>query len=75
MIDVIRALTARITRLENERVRVVVGEITDDSPLTVAPAGGTPVPAKRVAGSTLNVGDLVLCLSWPGQLIVIGAIE
>lgn len=71
----IRALATQLAQLDRVAVRAVVGEVSDDSPLTVALAGGAPVPAKRVAGSTLSVGDLVLCLTWPGQIIVIGAIE
>lgn len=71
-----RALLRRVAALEAGAVRARTGEVTDDSPLSISLGSGDPiVGARAIEGQTFTPGDLVLCLSWRGDLIVLGVIE
>jgi hypothetical protein len=73
--QVLRDLLDRIQRLEHSSVRVRVGEVTDDSPLSVALGGADEAyeDVKSVVAG-LSIGDTVAVLLWGGDLIVLGEI-
>jgi hypothetical protein len=74
--DVRKALERRLSRIERDMVRFRRGEVTDDSPLSVA-LGGSDVAytdVKAVEGQTFTVTDQVAVLLWGNDLIVLGVI-
>jgi hypothetical protein len=74
--DILRDIRDRLARHEREMVRFRRGEVTDDSPLTVALGGSseTYVDVKAVEGTAFVVADQVAVLVWGNDLIVLGVI-
>lgn len=69
-------LVERLQNLEADQVRIRLGEVTDDSPLSVA-LGGNSTPytsVKALAGVALAVGDLVAVTLFGRDLLVLGKI-
>lgn len=68
-------LARRVRELERLGVRFRQGEITDDSPLSVAVGGETTaytgVTQLETAGP-LQTGDIVAVLVWAGDLLIVG---
>lgn len=70
-------LVDRIQELERGQVRVRLGVVTDDSPLSVA-LGGSDVPftdVKAVDGQVLAADDVVVVLTWGRDLLVLGTLN
>ena len=74
--DLIRKILLRVQALEAWAPRFRVGTVTDDSPLTITLGGGdTPIiGVKAVRAYTPIVGDIVSCVNYASDLLVLGAI-
>lgn len=72
----LRAILGRLQDLERTAVRYRQGEITDDSPLSVA-LGGSDIPlenVKALQGQDLAPGDVVAALTWARDLLILGRV-
>lgn len=69
-------LQRRITALERTAVRFRIGEITDTGPLAVA-LGGSDVPYTDVRSTdgSVTTGDIVACLVFGNDLIILGLLN
>lgn len=68
-------LARRILRLENDKLKLNTGVVTDISPFTVSVGGGEDVVGiAAVAGLTYAVDDVVLVLTTKDTQTVIGVL-
>ena len=72
----VRALLKRLEVLERTTVRARLGEVTDDSPLTVTLGGAdTEIAGAPTIASTLTPGDVVAALTYGNALLVLGRVD
>lgn len=72
----LRSLLKRLEVLERTAVRARLGEVTDDSPLTVTLGGADTeiASAPHLADASLATGDPVAALTYGNALLVLGRI-
>ena len=74
MDDVLRAILQRLDALERTTPKVRLGEVTDDSPLTVT-LGGSDVEIPGVPTLTaVETGDPILALTYGNGIVVLGEV-
>lgn len=71
-VKLVRWLEGRIKRVEGAAVFYRTGQVTDTDPLTVSIGGGELADVKSVSASALAVDDIVNCLVWGSDMLVLG---
>jgi hypothetical protein len=71
----LRELLLRVQALEQRSVKHRLGEVTSVSPLSVALGGsGTAYTSVRAVGGGYAVGDVVSCITFGNDLLVLGLV-
>ena len=72
----LRSLLKRLEALERTTVRARLGEVTDDSPLTVTLGGAdTEIASAPTIASALTAGDVIAALTYGNALLVLGRVD
>ena len=75
MDEVLRTILQRLDALERTTPNVRLGEVTDDTPLTIA-LGGSDVEIPGVATlAPVRTGDAVIALTYGNGVIVLGTVD